>query len=66
MLAGNYTETTRDAWCTVPGRSIEFTNNANGDPVTLRYYENQNLVFVKNLTYDENGKIIKIECTEGN
>lgn len=65
MLAGIYRETTREAWCTVPGRSMQFTNNANGDPVKIDYYEGENLVFTKNLTYDSNGNIIKIECTEG-
>lgn len=63
MLAGIYREIVREAWCTVPGREMQFTNNADGNPVKIGFYEGENLVFVKNFTYDENGNILKIICT---
>lgn len=62
MIAGVNTETTRDAWVTVPGRSIEQTVNANGDPTSITYKEGTTAVFIQNFTYDANNNCIKIEC----
>lgn len=62
MIAGVNTETTRAEWTTVPGRSIQQTYNANGDPVTITYLSNGTAVFIQNLTYDANGNCTEIEC----
>lgn len=61
----NTTETRATGWCTVPGRSVDFTVNANGQYTKEVYSdENGNTVFAVNYTYDANGKVIKITCTE--
>ena len=62
MLGSNYTEVTRDNWATVPGRDVEFTNNASGKPTKITYLEGDTVVFAQYLTYDANGNVIKIEC----
>lgn len=63
MIGGNYTETTREAWTSVPGRSVEITNDANGNPTAMAYKEGTTTVFVKRYTYDANGNCTKIECS---
>lgn len=62
MIAGINTETTRDAWVTVPGRSIEQTLNANGDPTQIVYKQGTTAVFKQLFTYDANNNVTKIEC----
>lgn len=64
MIGSIYTEIARDAWATVPGRSMEFVNDANGNPTTITYKQGATVVFVKYLTYDANGDVTKIECKE--
>lgn len=62
MIGGNYTETTRDSWTTVPGRDALFTYNDIGKPSKITYLEGDAVVFAQYFTYDENGKVTKIEC----
>lgn len=62
MIGGNYTETTRDAWATVPGRSIDIVNDPNGNPQTITYKDSDgSAVFIQQFTYT-NGFVTKIEC----
>ena len=62
MIGGNYTEITRDAWVTVPGRSVQMTYNANNKPTQIDFYSGTTLLFSQVLTYDANGNMTKIEC----
>ena len=62
MIGGNYTETTRDNWATVPGRKLQLTNNANGKPTKITYLEGSTVVFAQYFTYDANGSVTEIEC----
>lgn len=62
MIGGNYTDITREAWTFVPGRSVLPTYDANGNVLTMTYYDNNTVVFVRNFTYDANGNCTKIEC----
>lgn len=62
MIGGNYTEITRDMWTTVPGRAVEFTNNASGKPTKITFLEGEDIVFAQYFTYDANGNPTKIEC----
>lgn len=65
MLGNINTNDTRSNWTTVPGRSVDFTVNANGQYTKEVYSdENGNTVFAVNYTYNANGKVIKITCTE--
>lgn len=64
MLGSIYSEITRDAWATVPGRTLEFVNNSDGNPTQITYLDGTTVVFVKYLTYDANGNVTKIECKE--
>lgn len=65
MIAGVNTETTRANWATVPGRSIQLTVNASGQYTKETYIdENGNTVFAVNYTYNANGKVIEINCTQ--
>lgn len=52
MIGGNYTETTRDAWLTVPGRDFRQVLDSAGRPVRLVYSFNNTVVFVKHLEYE--------------
>ena len=65
MIAGVNTENTRANWTTVPGRRIVFTVNANNQYEKETYIdENNNIVFAVNYTYNANGKVILITCTQ--
>ena len=64
MLGNNFTENTRANWTTVPGRSVQLTVNASGQYTKETYIdENGNTVFAVNYTYNANGKVIEITCT---
>lgn len=63
MIAGNYTDVTRDTWTNVIGRSTRITWNANNKPTSITYYDSDgNALFVKQLTYDANGNCIEVKC----
>ena len=62
MIGGVFSVSARDAWTTVPGRDCVAVNNANGDPITLTFLENGNVVFVQYFTYDSKGNFLKCEC----
>lgn len=64
MIGGIYTEFTRDAWTTIPGRDVKMVNNADGNPVKITYLSDGKIAFVKYLTYDTNKAIIQISCKE--
>lgn len=64
MIAGVNTETTRANWATIPGREVLLTVNASGQYTKETYIdENGNTVFAVNYSYDANGKVILITCT---
>ncbi len=63
MIAGNYTVTARDSWTTVPGHHVNMTYNANNDPTEEKFFDGENLIFVRRYQYDENGNAILITCT---
>ena len=64
MIAGVNTETTRANWATIPGREVQLTVNASGQYTKETYIdENGNTVFAVNYSYDANGKVISITCT---
>lgn len=62
MIGNIYTQSARESWATVPGRSFECVNNANGDPTSITFYQGNNVVFVQYFTYDANNNITKVEC----
>lgn len=65
MIAGVNTENTRANWTTIPGRSVQLTVNASGQYTKEVYIdENGNTVFAVNYTYNANGKVIEINCTQ--
>lgn len=65
MIGSINTIDTRANWATVPGREVLLTVNASGQYTKETYIdENSNTVFAINYTYNENGKVIKITCTE--
>ncbi len=63
MIAGNYTVTARDSWTTVPGHHVNITYNENNDPTEEKFFDGENLIFVRRYQYDENGNAILITCT---
>lgn len=64
MIAGVNTEITRANWATVPGREVRLTVNASGQYIKETYIdENNNIVFAVNYTYNADGKVIVITCT---
>lgn len=62
MLGNLFTELARFAWTFVPGRSTQQAYDETGKVTSITYYEGQNIIFVRNFTYDSNGNCIKIEC----
>lgn len=64
MIGNVYTQSARESWATVPGRYFEPTYDANGNPITISYYDADGLVFVQYFTYDGNGNVIKCECKD--
>jgi hypothetical protein len=62
MIGSIYTEMARDAWTTVPGRSIRPVYNADGNPVKLTYIQDGEVVFVKHFEYDADGNVTLILC----
>ena len=62
MIGGNYTETTRDNWVTVPGRSEELTRDNSGNITKITFLEGEDIVFAQYFMYDANGNVTKIEC----
>lgn len=64
MIGGNYTETTRDSWTTVPGRSEELERDENGNITKITYYEGDSVVFAQYFTLNDSGQITKIECQD--
>lgn len=64
MIGTINTIDTRANWATVPGRSVRLTVNASGQYEKETYIdENGNTVFAVNYTYNDNGKVIEITCT---
>lgn len=64
MIAGVNTENTRANWTTVPGRQVALTVNAAGQYTKETYIdENGNTVFAVNFSYNADGKVILITCT---
>lgn len=64
MIAGVNTESARANWATVPGRQVALTVNAAGQYTKETYTdENGNVVFAVNYTYNADGKVILITCT---
>ena len=64
MIGGVFSISARDAWCTVPGRYYDVVNDANGNPLTISFYDANGLVFVQYYTYDGNGNVTKCECKD--
>lgn len=65
MLGNINTNDTRANWATVPGRQVQLTVNASGQYTKEVYIdETGNTIFAVNYTYDANGKMINITCTE--
>lgn len=65
MIGSINTTDTRANWATVPGRRVNLTVNGNGQYTKEVYIdENNNTVFAVNYTYDANGNIIEISCTQ--
>lgn len=62
MIAGNYTETTRDAWLTVPGRSYNCEYDSAGRLLSITYYSGVNALFTQQFTYNTAGKITRAVC----
>lgn len=62
MIGGNFTEITRDSWTFVPGRKVVRTFDANGNVLSMTYYDNNTAIFVRNFTYDTYGNCIETEC----
>ena len=61
MLGNIFTELTRNAWTTVPGRSTEQTWT-DDNCTSITYKEGTTVIFIQNLTYDANNHCIKVEC----
>lgn len=62
MIGSIFTDIARDAWASVPGRSIDLENNAQGNPTKITFKKGDTVVFVKYLTYDGDGNVTRIEC----
>lgn len=61
MIGNIYTDAARANWATVPGRTLDLVNDENGNPTKITFSDNNIVVFVQYLTYD-NGNVIKVEC----
>lgn len=65
MLGNINTNDTRANWATVPGRAVNLTVNASGQYTKEVYIdENGDTVFAVNYTYNADGKVIQISCTQ--
>lgn len=64
MIGNIYTQSARESWATVPGRDIDFVNDENGNPTKITFIENDNVVFVQYLTYDDTNSVVKIQCRQ--
>lgn len=65
MLGNINTNDTRANWATVPGRTVLLTVNASGQYTKEVYVdENGDTVFAVNYTYNADGKVIQISCTQ--
>lgn len=65
MIGTINTIDTRANWTTVPGRRVALTVNASGQYTKEVYIdEHNNTVFAVNYTYNANGKVIEISCTQ--
>lgn len=62
MIGNQYTDTARANWATVPGRRIDMVNNSSGNPTTIIFSENGNVVYAQYLTYDANQNVTTVEC----
>ena len=62
MIGNVYTQAARANWATVPGRRIDMINNEAGNPETIVFSENGNVLFAQYLTYDENQNVTSVEC----
>lgn len=56
------TLTAREAWCLIPNNSVACTNDSNGNATQIRYYTNNELQFLQNLTYDSKNAMLTCEC----
>lgn len=61
MIGNIYTDAARANWATVPGRktTMEWTGS-NATKVT--FWDNDTIVFVQYITYDENDNPTIVEC----
>lgn len=66
MLGSLFSDIARESWSNVPNHSILFTNDSNGNPTEITYKDGENVVFIKNLTYDANGNVTSIVCSSPN
>ena len=62
MLGSLFNEITRDSWTKTPNNAKTLTYDSNGNPLTITYYQGDNVVFIETFTYDSNGNPIRIEC----
>jgi len=62
MLGNLFTELARDSWTFVPNRKVVRTFDANGNVLSMTYYDNNTAIFVRNFTYDTSGNCIETEC----
>lgn len=62
MIGSLYTDAARVNWATVPGRRIDMVNNSSGNPTTIIFSENGNVLYAQYLTYDENQNVTSVEC----
>ena len=62
MIGNVFTDAARVNWATVPGRRIDMINNEAGNPETIVFSENGNVLFAQYLTYDENENVTSVEC----
>lgn len=62
MIGSIFNILERENWTFVPGRSAVPAYDANGNPISITYYEGLNVIFIRNFTYDGNGNCVKIEC----
>ena len=62
MIGSIFNISERDSWTFVPGRKIVRTFDANGNVLSMTYYDNNTAIFVRNFTYDTYGNCIETEC----
>lgn len=66
MLGSIFTEIARESWSNVPNHGVFYTNDSKGNPTVITFKDGDNVVFIKNITYDENGSVTSVVCTTPN